>query len=283
MTDAYKGDILTRIITAVPAIVLALLCTWYGGAAFTALVIFAGLLLVYEGWTLARSRADSRVSIAPLVVLSLVLVLAVWLVSLGLLVALLMIVGVGLLTLAWSTLTGRGFLFVAFLIWLIVPLTIMLWVRDDAQWGLITVVALFAVSWLSDTGAYCAGRLIRGPRLAPRLSPNKTWAGLMGGMIGGIIAAIIIGLWVIGYMGISVSLTSLAIMGALSAVLGQTGDIVESALKRWAGVKDSGKIMPGHGGLFDRVDGLLFVTLGAGLIALWRFKEPPVSGILLWP
>ncbi|WP_395832439.1 phosphatidate cytidylyltransferase, partial [Elstera sp.] len=117
------------------------------------------------------------------------------------------------------------------------------------------VLWLRGVVWATDTGAYFVGRMIGGPRLAPTISPNKTWAGLIGGMAaaGGIGALI----------GTSVGGSGplLALLGAGLAVVAQTGDLAESALKRHAGVKDSGRMIPGHGGILDRVDGLMPVAL----------------------
>ncbi len=117
-----------------------------------------------------------------------------------------------------------------------------------------TVLWLMGVVWATDTGAYFSGRAIGGPRLAPRLSPNKTWAGLIGGMVSAAAVAAVIASFVQGAAAL------LALLGALLAIVAQTGDLAESALKRHAGVKDSGRLIPGHGGILDRVDGLMPVA-----------------------
>ncbi len=143
--------------------------------------------------------------------------------------------------------------------------------------GLYHLVAVLGVVIFTDTCAYFAGRSIGGPKIAPRISPSKTWAGLCGGMLGSAV-------WLTGYMamahntGSGVRLADTfdfssgeaagwAAAGALLAIAAQTGDFFESWLKRRAGKKDSGNFIPGHGGVFDRIDGLLPVALIVGLVA----------------
>ncbi len=131
------------------------------------------------------------------------------------------------------------------------------WLRDagDDQIGRgLTFYIVFAV-WAVDIGAYFAGRSIGGPKLAPKFSPSKTWAGLVGGMV----AAAIIGhawAWFAGARLPEITL----LLGLLIGVVAQAGDILESAFKRKFGVKDSGALIPGHGGILDRVDGLMAAT-----------------------
>ncbi|TIX51941.1 phosphatidate cytidylyltransferase [Alteraurantiacibacter aquimixticola] len=136
---------------------------------------------------------------------------------------------------------------------------------------MLPVLALVGTVICTDVGAYFAGRSIGGPKIAPRISPSKTWAGLIGGMTAA-------SLWAVAMLYLENSLWDYAIelptqhvlllaaSGALLAVVAQTGDFFESWLKRKAGVKDSSNLIPGHGGVFDRVDGLLPVTI-ASLIA----------------
>lgn len=130
----------------------------------------------------------------------------------------------------------------------------LLWIRDRSADGLGLVLWVFLVTWATDIGAYAAGRAIGGPKLAPSISPNKTWAGLYGGVAA---ASLIAGAWAL-FAGIHLVVLLLA---PLFAVAAQGGDLFESWMKRRAGVKDSGKLLPGHGGLFDRLDGLLPVAI----------------------
>ena len=127
--------------------------------------------------------------------------------------------------------------------------------RMDSEMGLAALLWLFAVVWVSDVMAYVCGRLIGGPKLWPRVSPNKTWAGFLGGTAFSVAAAT----GVAAFFG-APALIPVAIVSLIAAVVSQGGDLFESSLKRRFGVKDSGRLIPGHGGLLDRVDGLLFAA-----------------------
>lgn len=138
--------------------------------------------------------------------------------------------------------------------------------RGESHAGMLTIMWLFAVVWAADVCAYFAGRLIGGPKLAPRISPKKTWAGLWGAVAGGAAAGLAMGYWA-G----SASLLLLIVLGSFLAIVEQLGDLFESALKRHYGVKDSGRLIPGHGGVLDRVDGLVAATLClAAIVVLAR-------------
>ncbi|WP_309610504.1 phosphatidate cytidylyltransferase [Sphingomonas sp.] len=141
----------------------------------------------------------------------------------------------------------------------LVPALALLWIRERAPHDLMLLLWVFIVTWSTDIGAYFAGRAIGGPKLAPVISPNKTWAGLIGGMIA---AGVLGGLWA-NFTGLSPALLWLAPLFAVGA---QGGDLLESGLKRRAGVKDSGTILPGHGGIMDRLDGLVVVASLTALV-----------------
>ena len=146
----------------------------------------------------------------------------------------------------------------------LIPALALLWVRDRADNGLALILWVFIVTWATDIGAYFVGRAFGRAKLAPSISPNKTVAGLYGGMAG---ATLLAGGWVL-LAGLDVALLVLAPLFALAA---QAGDLFESWMKRRAGVKDSGDWLPGHGGLLDRLDGLVpvaILTAGAQLAGL---------------
>ena len=150
--------------------------------------------------------------------------------------------------------------------------------RGDPQFGLIAVYWLLFVVWGADTLAYFAGRLIGGPKLLPSISPKKTWAGLIGAIVGGILCSALFA----GVAGLD-SLLWLCSTGALLAIIEQAGDFFESALKRSVGVKDSSALIPGHGGMLDRVDGLVAAAALAALIGCVRAGISAAGkGILLW-
>ncbi|HEX8448181.1 MAG TPA: phosphatidate cytidylyltransferase, partial [Allosphingosinicella sp.] len=133
------------------------------------------------------------------------------------------------------------------------------------QWADFSLVFwLMLVTWATDIFAYFAGRSIGGPKLAPKISPNKTWAGLIGGMAG----AAVVGAVFAYLSGISADLPDFLWLGAPMGLLAQLGDLYESSVKRRRGVKDSGSLLPGHGGVLDRLDGLLPVILATFLILI---------------
>ncbi|WP_168452352.1 phosphatidate cytidylyltransferase [Sphingopyxis microcysteis] len=134
-----------------------------------------------------------------------------------------------------------------------------LWFIRD-RLGMTAALWVFGMVWATDIGAYFAGRAFGGARLAPKISPSKTWSGLIGGMVAALIASATIGDRA-GIIGVPLWI------GLFMGLLAQMGDLAQSWMKRRAGVKDSGKLIPGHGGLFDRVDGVLPVALLLGALA----------------
>lgn len=148
-----------------------------------------------------------------------------------------------------------------------IPCATLIWLREthlesSPNAGMLMVLYLMFAVWATDIGAYFAGRRIGGPKLAPAISPNKTWAGLAGGMA----AAAAIGGVCASFTPYPLSFSGCIFMGAVIALVAQAGDLFESWLKRRAGVKDSGMLIPGHGGLLDRVDGLIAAAPVYGLM-----------------
>lgn len=143
------------------------------------------------------------------------------------------------------------------------PCLAFLWLRLETEQGREICFWLLAAVWATDIGAYAVGRTVGGPRLWPRVSPGKTWSGLAGGVV----AAGLVGVatsWLLG----ADRAVALAVAGLLVAVISQSGDLAESAVKRRFGVKDAGNVIPGHGGLLDRVDGMV-TAIPAVAVAVW--------------
>jgi phosphatidate cytidylyltransferase len=157
-------------------------------------------------------------------------------------------------------------------LWVALPCVLLLWLARPDGIGPRTVLWIFAVVWSTDIGAYAIGRGLGGPRLAPRWSPGKTWAGLLGGAG----CAALAGWGTARVLGISAVLP-LVLMSAGLAIVGQFGDLAESVAKRRFGVKDSSGLIPGHGGLLDRLDGLLAVIPAVALLALFDG-----GGVMTW-
>lgn len=143
-----------------------------------------------------------------------------------------------------------------------VPCMALDWLRADPDYGQLTIYWLFGVVWATDIGAYAAGRTIGGAKLAPRISPNKTWAGLAGGVLSAGLVGYGVAVWFVQ----APHPLTLAGLSAALAVLAQLGDLGESGLKRHFGVKDSGRLIPGHGGVLDRCDGLLSTAPAVALL-----------------
>ncbi len=150
--------------------------------------------------------------------------------------------------------------------------------RGDAEFGFVALMFLFAIVWTTDIFAYFSGRAIGGPRLCPQISPNKTWAGALGGLAGGVAAGCLVAY--------ASGVSGLATVGALAvvlSVLAQGGDLFESAVKRRFRAKDASKLIPGHGGAMDRLDGFLVAAFAAVLIGiLHNGTAAPARGLLVW-
>jgi len=159
-----------------------------------------------------------------------------------------------------------------------VPPIALVLLREDPVHGIAAIVLVMLMVWAADTLAYFAGRIIGGPKLAPAISPKKTWAGLIGAMAGSALAA----LAVVKALGLP-SPFILVLIAALLAIVEQAGDLFKSAMKRQYGVKDSGSLIPGHGGVIDRVDGLVAVATAAAIIGAFRAGvENAGAGLLVW-
>ena len=234
---------------------------WAGYPYFTILIAACGVIMAIEwtglvripGWTIALHVAPAAMIFALPHGLTIETALALIAVLAGLPLA-----GGLLLRRREAVWTGLGLAYV----WL--PLTLAAWMRD-LEHGLVVILWLLLVVWLTDIGGYFAGKGIGGPKLAPRLSPKKTWAGLFGGMALAALGGAVVSL-ALDFGGA----VMLAALSAGLAVLEQISDLMESGIKRRFGAKDSGHLIPGHGGLLDRVDGVVLVAATVGLAILFN-------------
>lgn len=269
-----RNPLLTRVATGVVLIIVALGAVWLGGPVFSALVAAATLVMFAE-WAVMH-RLGRGVRLAGLVLLAGVITL-MQLVTVG---EVLMSLGIAALVLgmfagqagAWSgehdgskvpLLPARrqGFNAAAGLLYAGLPAVALIWVRSLPQ-GLMATVFLLVCVWATDIVAFFAGRAVGGPKLAPAISPNKTWAGAIGGVVGATMIAG--GVAVAGLPGGPT--VAFLIVATVLAALSVSGDLLESHLKRRAGVKDSGNILPGHGGVMDRLDGLVPVAVAGAVV-----------------
>lgn len=169
-----------------------------------------------------------------------------------------------------------------------IPMNAMAWLRSDSDIGLILILYIFSVTWLSDTCAYFVGRRLQGPKLAPRVSPNKTWSGFWGACCGSMLAGAVFS--IIGYLVRQDELLiqvnffdykfyAIAFFSFCLGAVAQVGDLLESFVKRHYKVKDSGNLIPGHGGVLDRVDALLFVSVCVAFVhyCILNYAQATVS------
>lgn len=163
----------------------------------------------------------------------------------------------------------RGLWVALGILYIAVPCLALVWLRQHNPYGLETIIWLFAVVWATDSAAYLAGSAVGGPKLAPAISPSKTWAGAVAGIAAGIAATIAFAQW----FGGDADVKFMAAGTALS-LLTQCGDLAESVLKRSFGVKDASDLIPGHGGALDRLDGMIFATLGLAAYIVWAKMSP---------
>jgi phosphatidate cytidylyltransferase len=182
------------------------------------------------------------------------------------------VVGIGARTNPLRLWVAAGVLYAGALLYACVLL------RYDPSYGFVAIILLFAVVWATDIAGYFVGRFVGGPKLWPRVSPKKTWSGAIGGALGAIVAALAVARF--AHLTNSLAIVRLALL--LSAV-SQAGDLFESAFKRRFGVKDAGHVIPGHGGIMDRLDGFVAAAVVAALIGITRSGfAAPARGLLVW-
>lgn len=237
---------------------IAIACVWFGGPAFLVMIAVAVAVLTLE-W---GEMCDADTPVRAAAVIAVAILIAVFATYLDHPWIGWTLVGVGAAAGALIALArGRidrpadiafGVLYVG------APTVALTWLRGDAE-GRGWTLMLIAVVWAADIGAFAVGSLLKGPKLWPRFSPNKTWSGFIGGLLAAVLAAEAIPLLLPHEAGPGPRATALVGLAAGLAAMG--GDLWESMLKRRFGVKDSGSLIPGHGGLLDRVDGLMFGAL----------------------
>lgn len=246
-----------RIVSAAVLAVPVLAAVYLGRPWFELMLIAAALVLSWEWCRLCGTPAPSPAFAAVAGSVLAALGAMLWL---GPLVSLLVLVAAA----AGVQLIARGDRWLAAgTLYIALPCLAMIWLRSGPAGGRELVYWLLVVVWASDIGAYAAGRLIGGPKLAPVLSPNKTWAGL----VGGVAAAGAAGAAAGALLGSS-AMWPLTVLALGLGGAAQAGDLLESGIKRRFGVKDTGTLIPGHGGLFDRVDGLIVAAVTLALIGL---------------
>ena len=270
--QSKTGALRLRILSALVLAPLPIIAIWFGEPFLAILTVVAALVMAWEWGRLCSGGATGRAG-AVLIVAVAVAVLAAPLIGFA---------GGVLLALGGAIVVWRISLhdhanaplwLAAGSLWVALPCIVLLWLGQSGSAGRGTLLWVFAVVWATDIGAYAAGRQIGGPLVAPRWSPRKTWAGL----IGGVLCAALAGWATAGVVG-TTAVLPLVLVSAGLAIVEQFGDLAESVAKRRFGVKDASSLIPGHGGLLDRLDGLLAVIpavalltlIGGGSVLTWR-------------
>jgi phosphatidate cytidylyltransferase len=268
------ADLGVRATSALILIPAVLLDIWMGGVWFELFMALLGLLMAHEWTNIVHQRSSSQFALHAAAVLCAALLPQ----DVGVLPTLAIIVGITAIGSVGNLYPDRDNSLFAFagIPYVALPVLALVLLRSDGVWGVHAIMWLMLVVWATDTFAYFAGRIIGGPKLAPVLSPKKTWAGLLGGMAG---AALVSAIYAAYFLP---SWAALAGVAAALAIVAQLGDIFESALKRRYDMKDSGDLIPGHGGILDRVDGLVVAGVVAAIIGFARHSSSLAEGLLLW-
>jgi phosphatidate cytidylyltransferase len=261
-----------RVLAALVLAPAAIAIAYAGGWPWAALVTLAACGVYIEWLMITGEARDTSVVASGVVALAISgLCLAVGRIDISLLVLV-----VGLAAVAWLSPQPRHWTAAGFLYAAAAELASLL-VRLDQAYGFVALILILLVVWVTDIGGYFAGRGIGGPKLWPRVSPKKTWAGAIGGFAASLVVAA-------GFAAAGVGKTGpLLLLGAALSVASQLGDLLESAVKRRFDVKDSSHLIPGHGGLMDRLDGFVAAVVVATLFGLLRGGVDGVGrGIMVW-
>ena len=269
MSGSRWADLKLRVLSAAVLAPLALLCIWLGGGAFTGMIALIAAGLAFEWLGLCRQQTAM-----PAILVFAALPLAVFVTArVGALPAAALLAVATALGIAVAGGLSRERPLAFGVPYLGIGALALVWLRQPAGVGGVNVMVLLLVVWASDIGAYMAGRAVGGPKLAPSISPGKTWSGAVGGLI----AAAATGLAASALLSHGTPSWRPAGFAVVIGVISQIGDLLESQVKRHFGVKDSGRLIPGHGGLLDRLDAVLTAAPAAALLALVLGR-----GVVLW-
>ena len=269
-----RSDFAARLLSGLALAAVSLAALWFGHWPFGILVAATAVVASWEWGRMVRGTAFDSMFVLQATTIALATLGST--AGYGVPATLVLVVGaVVLLVLRLGRrdlLTGLGVLIIG------LPAVCLALLRRDAVLGLESVLFVFAVVWATDIGGYVFGRTLGGPKLLPSISPGKTWAGAIGGLV--LAAAVGVGAaWLAGSGDVLAMLLS-AVMLSLAA---EMGDLAESAMKRRFGLKDASQLIPGHGGVLDRIDGLMAAAVVATLFAMLRSPMHPGAGLLVWP
>lgn len=273
-SETAKGssNLYMRVVAALVLAPLTIAIAWIGGWPWACIVIAAAALLYFE-WLMIVGASGNRFAVATgiavLAIAGILLMTRSTDLALGVLAA-----GVAI---AAAVARGQRGWVASGLVYAAAALIASIIVRRDADFGFVALMFVLLIVWVTDIGGYFAGRGIGGPKLWPRVSPKKTWAGAIGGLVLSLVIAAAFA-W-LGYG----KMLPLLLLGTVLSIVSQFGDLFESAVKRRFDVKDSSHIIPGHGGLLDRLDGFVAAIVLAAFIGFMRGGLDGVGhGFMVW-
>jgi phosphatidate cytidylyltransferase len=270
--ESGSRNLLMRIVVAAVLVPLAVAIAYAGGWLWTALVTLAAIGLFVEWLAVVGLAGAMRVTVPGVAALA----VAGLCFAFGRLDAALIVLAVGFIAVVSIAPERRNWAAAGFFYAAAAEIASVL-VRLDPVKGFAALMFVLLIVWGTDSGGYFAGRGIGGPKLWPRVSPKKTWAGAVGGLAASLTAAF-------GFAALDLGKTGpLLLLSAGLSVISQLGDLFESAVKRRFGVKDSSHIIPGHGGLLDRLDGYVAAVVAAAIFGLLRDGADGVGrGLMVW-
>lgn len=271
------ADLGVRVASAVVMAALALGALWVGGWLFAAFWTAAGIAILWEWQHLVGGEAvTTRIYVGALAV-----ALAAGLASLGYADAAVWITVFAALAVGWLARGDRAMWAASGVIYACAMALAVCVLRSSLFYGLVATLWLFAVVWTTDIMAYFGGRLIGGPKLWPRVSPGKTWSGFIVGVVCGALVSSVVALQFTTPG--EASVLPLVALGLVTAAISQGGDLFESSVKRRFGAKDSSHIIPGHGGVMDRLDAFVFASVFAAIVGtLHKGSVAAAHGLLVW-
>jgi phosphatidate cytidylyltransferase len=271
---AGRSNLMLRIVSSLVLAPLAIAAAYFGGLVFLAFWSVAALAVLWEWQTLVCQDERNPVLATGAVALagSGLLIrldrpgIAMALIALGCFGAAALASNIRRLWCAAGVVYAAGLL--------VAPVLL----RHDASFGFAAILFLFVIVWLTDITAYFVGRAVGGPKLMPRVSPNKTWSGAIGGTVASMIGGVVVA------SGFDISgLAAAAVVAFVLSVVSQVGDLAESAVKRQFNAKDASQLIPGHGGLMDRLDGFVAAAVAGVLIGMGHGGfDAPARGLMIW-
>jgi len=269
----FGPDLWPRVAAAVAMGSVAVAATWIGGFLFAAFWWLASIVVLWE-WQ--RLVGGERLIVARVVAGAVALALAALSALHDSIAGVVAALILGAAVVGWIAGGRQGIWAAAGVLYAGALVASVGLLRVSPSFGMASILWLFAVVWGADIAAYFAGRLIGGPRLWPRVSPGKTWAGAIVGAFAGAVLGLVLGVW-------TNRLAALFWLGLATAIVSELGDLFESALKRRFGVKDSSGLIPGHGGLMDRLDAFTSASFFAAVVAILHPKGDYIaSGLFQW-